>query len=95
MSGSASILRRFIDICGVPIMKENKRLPLVMLDGGREALGRAMLRAHLEHRYEDVRALVNRIAHRGSLAPVGPSARSETPDVQGMAANKPPPESSG
>lgn len=51
-------------------MKENKRPPLVVLEGGREALGRAMLRAHLEHRYEEARALVDRIASRATLRPV-------------------------
>lgn len=52
-------------------------LKLVVCDGGRQELGRQMLRAHLERRYEVARALVNRIAYRASLIPATPSERPD------------------
>jgi hypothetical protein len=42
-------------------------LRLVVREGGRKELGRQMLRAHLEHRWEDARAIVDRIAYRATL----------------------------
>ena len=40
---------------------------LKLHDGGHAELGRRMLRAHLEHRYEESRAMVDLIARRGRL----------------------------
>lgn len=50
--------------------KAKTDLHLVIREGGRKELGQKMLRAHLEQRYEDARALVDRIAYRASLRSV-------------------------
>ena len=42
-------------------------LHLVIRDGGRKELGQQMIRAFIEFRTDDARALVDRIAHRASL----------------------------
>lgn len=54
---------------------------LVVHAGDRAELGRQMLRAYDEHRYEDGRALVARIAHRATLrvVDVAPATADETP----------------
>ena len=52
---------------------------LVVREGGRKELGRQLIRAMTEFRSEDVRALADRIARRGSLQSVlqhRPSGRS-------------------
>ncbi|MBS0576845.1 MAG: hypothetical protein JSS45_10580 [Proteobacteria bacterium] len=45
--------------------KVDHQLRVVAGDG--KELGRQMLRVHLDRRYEEARALVDRIAHRASL----------------------------
>ena len=61
-------------------MNRKERVKLVVHDGGREALGRAMLRAFLDHRYEEARALVDRIAKRAALRSVdGAESRVSKP----------------
>jgi len=70
-------------------MGDKRKLHLAVHEGGRKELGRRMLRAHLDRRYEDARALVDRIAHRASLAPVDPLHYPEPGEVEGIDAHRP------
>ncbi|MBS0576843.1 MAG: hypothetical protein JSS45_10570 [Proteobacteria bacterium] len=64
-------------------MKDKPDLRLVVSQGGRKELGRQMIRAHLEHRLEDARALVDRIAYRAPLKSVDPREPPDS-DATGM-----------
>ncbi len=48
-------------------MKEQRGPTLVVHDGNRKALGQKMLRAFLDHRYEEARAIAARLAHQADL----------------------------
>lgn len=69
-------------------MKNRPNPSLSVHDGGRKELGRQLLRAHLEHRYEDARILLDRIAYRATLQPIDrwqpPSAALAPDDDDGM-----------
>ena len=56
-------------------MSARERVQLVSNKGAGSILGRAMLRAFLEHRYDDARALARRIATRADLKPVDDKER--------------------
>lgn len=53
------------------MMLEKPQLHLAIHTGGLKELEQQLLRAFLEHRHADARAIVDRIAHRGSLREVG------------------------
>lgn len=52
-------------------MVEKPHLHLAIRTGGLKELEQQLLRAFLEHRHADARAMVDRIAHRGFLRGVG------------------------
>lgn len=64
-------------------MTHRPRIHLVVREGGRAELGRRMLRAYLEHRHAEGRALVERIAHRACLRVVAGGGRDEAHSADG------------
>lgn len=82
-----ALARPLVSCEGIPRERAmtNQTPELKLHDGGGAELGRRMLRAYLEHRHEDGRALVNQIARRGNLKAVNDvadaSADTRSPDA--------------